>query len=99
MGGNEPVERPISPSLPPRYLTLKTCQHLKRKKSKTVPQKPNPIDIASWAVKLLRFENFHCDDESQFFDAFHRAYRASEHFIAEFKALEKTTCPRLYDQP
>jgi hypothetical protein len=60
---------------------------------------PDPIDIASWAIKLLRFENFHCDDETQFFEAFQRAYRASAQFISDFKALEKSSCPKLYDQP
>jgi hypothetical protein len=59
---------------------------------------PDPLDIASWAIKLLRFDNFHCDDESQFFVAFLKAYRASEQFITEFNALEKTTCPKIYAQ-
>jgi hypothetical protein len=58
---------------------------------------PDPLDIASWAIKFLRLENFHCNDESQFFDAFHKAYRASEHFLAEFLELEKTTCPKIYE--
>jgi hypothetical protein len=59
---------------------------------------PDPLDIASWAIKLLRSENFHSNDETEFFDAFHRAYRTSAQFISDFKALEKTTCPILYDQ-
>jgi hypothetical protein len=58
---------------------------------------PDPLDVASWAIKLLRFENFHCNDESQFFDAFFRAYRASKLFIIEFNAVEKTTCPKIYE--
>jgi hypothetical protein len=33
MGGNEPVEHPISPSLPARYSSLKYYQPLLRKKS------------------------------------------------------------------
>jgi hypothetical protein len=59
---------------------------------------PDPLDIASWAIKLLRSEHFNLDNEEEFFLAFHRAYRASALFLAEFNALEKTTCPKLYDQ-
>jgi hypothetical protein len=63
-----------------------------------VPLKPNPIDVASWAIKLLRFENSHYDDESQFFEAFLKAYRASAQFISDFNELEKSSCPKLYGQ-
>jgi hypothetical protein len=59
---------------------------------------PDPLDIASCAIKLLRFDNFNCDDESQFFAAFLKAYRASEQFIRDFEANEKTTCPIIYAQ-
>jgi hypothetical protein len=59
----------------------------------------NPLDVASWAIKLLRFEHFNSDNESEFFDAFHHAYRASALFLKEFKTVEKTSCPKLYDQP
>jgi hypothetical protein len=64
-----------------------------------VPKKPNPIDVASWAIKLLRFENFNPNNDEEFFDTFHHAYRASALFLAEFKAIEKSACPKLYDQP
>jgi hypothetical protein len=57
---------------------------------------PDPIDIASWAIKLLRSQNFNPNDETEFFDAFLRAYRASAQFIRDFAANEKTTCPEIY---
>jgi hypothetical protein len=60
---------------------------------------PKPLDIAFWAIKLLHFDNFTSDDEAEFFNAFLRAYRASALFLSEFKTLEKTSCPKLYDQP
>jgi hypothetical protein len=60
--------------------------------------KPKSLDIASWAIKLLRYQEFNSNDESEFFDAFIRAYRVAARQLAEFNANEKTACPKLYGQ-
>jgi hypothetical protein len=50
---------------------------------------PDPLDIAFWAIKLLRFDNFKPHDEEEFFVAFLKAYRASTQFVRDFEANEK----------
>jgi hypothetical protein len=59
---------------------------------------PDPLDIASWAIKLLRFDNFNPHDEEEFFVAFLKAYRASAQFVRDFEAGQKITCPQIYAQ-
>jgi hypothetical protein len=59
---------------------------------------PDPLDIASWAIKLLRFDNFNPHDEEEFFVAFLKAYRVSAQFVRDFEANEKITCPQVYAQ-
>jgi hypothetical protein len=44
--------------------------------------KPKPLDIASWAIKLLRYRDFKSEEEEEFFQAFRRAYRESAQHLA-----------------
>jgi hypothetical protein len=43
-------------------------------------RKPKPLDIASWAIRMMKYRDFASEEQEEFFKEFKRTYcEAAEH--------------------